>query len=102
MVLSRRSYWVNVMISSVGLGVAAFLVTLITMTSESLAMIGLALLIIGFIVVACMQCYWMIGRFHDVGLSALWILATFIPFIGGFAVLIITLLPANQFDYWRK
>lgn len=40
---------------------------------------------------------WTIYRFNDVGVSPWWILAMFIPIIGGVIIVVIALLPTNHY-----
>lgn len=85
-------YWLRIMIVMM----VSAPVTLLLIFLFGSNGVFVAQLIIAIVVV--FQVFWMIDRFHDVGLSGRWLWISLVPGIGSVCVFVILWLPTGQFD----
>lgn len=100
MKMSRKEYWIKYIAAMI---VVAMIIVMQVGLIYAFSEVGLYFIPIAGILIlgiSILQLVWMVRRLHDVGLSGVWVLLGFLPAIGGLAVLIMALLPADSFDMW--
>jgi uncharacterized membrane protein YhaH (DUF805 family) len=86
----RTEYWMFALVNFV-VTLLLYVLTVATHSSFFLVLVflyGLAVLLPSLAV--------LVRRLHDIGMSGWWILIGFVPFVGGIALFVFTLLPGNQ------
>lgn len=94
---SRREYWTFVLVNLLVIVCVAVATTVLFADSDLDSRVlairvsaGLCAVIIFITTLTCQ-----IRRLHDIGKSGWWILINFVPYVGGFVLLIFTLLDGN-------
>ena len=86
----RTEYWMYTLFNAI---IAAVLYVLLVATHSG---VFVALIVLYDLAILLPTLAVLVRRLHDIGMSGWWILIGLVPFVGGIAVFVFTVLPGNQ------